>query len=98
MEPPRRTVFDKLVDGETVTMTDNDGRVLGYLMGWTDPEIPVVARAEVELRAERMELEAWRDLVRDQRRRLPANGVLILWDGLPLAVWLPTSLYPSIAN
>jgi len=37
---PHRTVLDKLIDGESVTVTGTRGEELGYLIGYTSRSSP----------------------------------------------------------
>lgn len=64
---------------------------------WANAKIPAWLRAETEATAARMELEEWRELARGERRPRPDDLLLIFWEGLPLAVWVPAGIYHVIA-
>jgi len=83
------TAIDKLIDGETIGVTDSSGVEVGYVMGWPSSKIPPEFRPFLWTQAARLELEAWRDIIRDERRPVPGDVTLIIWEDLPLAVWIP---------
>jgi hypothetical protein len=87
---PHRTVLDKLIDGESVTVTGIKGEEFGYLIGYTSRKLPALIR-ELLLTKDvpRVELEAWRDLIQDLSRDMPEEVTMIFWEDLPLAVWCP---------
>ncbi len=83
------TAPDKLIDGKNITVTGSSGEEVGYVMGWTSRKIPAEFRPILWSHAGRLELEAWRGILKDESRELPNDLTLIFWDGLPLAVWIP---------
>jgi hypothetical protein len=87
---PHRTVLDKLIDGRSVTVTGIKGEELGYLIGYTSRKLSASIRALLLTQElPRVELEAWRDLIKDFRRDMPEEVTMIFWEDLPLAVWCP---------
>lgn len=91
IEPPgRRTVLDKLIDGESVTMTGGAQEELGYLIGFTDRKMPnLIRQLLLSNVVPRMELDAFWAQTADSRRDMPEEVTMVYWDGLPLAVWCP---------
>ena len=86
----RRTVLDKLIDGESVTVTGAGEQELGYLIGFTDRKMPTLVRQLLLSKVvPQTELEAFRALTSDLSRDLPEEVTMVYWEGLPLAVWCP---------
>lgn len=95
MAGAKRSALDKLIDGEALAVGGRGGKDAGYLLGWTNPLIPRWVRQDVESAAGAVQLEAWQAWLRDEKRPLAESPLLIFWDDLPLAVWLPAGGYES---
>ena len=89
------TALDKLIDGESITVADFDGGEAGYVMGWTSRKIPAELRPILWTQTGRLELETWREMLKDKTRAMPDELMLIFWEGLPLAVWIPAGRITS---
>ncbi len=85
-----------MIDGENFAVGGPAGEDLGYLVGWTSRKIPVAIRPMLlTLEVPGLELDPWVELLRDRTRDLPQEVTMIFWEGLPLAVWVPSGRLKS---
>ena len=85
-----KTLLDRLIDGDNVTITGFKGEELGYLFGFMSRRIDNVVRMLLLTdQVPRLELEVWNAVLKDKSKELPDEVTMIYWEGLPLAVWCP---------